>query len=146
MKNINETKKLKWYAINNEMNHKEEYYYIDVMRYIDFERMYKMIKYKGKKPNEWNSIKSWEELRNFLDMELMHDLWSRCEYEMLLTPLVCREENRPFLKIDVYDQIIPNIDLITDYVNTALELGFKKPENMESIKDKFHQIKFHEYN
>ena len=35
--------------------------------------------------------------------------------------------------------------LITDYVNNTLELGFKKPENMESIKDKFHKIKLHNY-
>ena len=42
----------------------------------------------------------------------MYYMWSKCEYEIILSPLTGRADD---IKIDVYDQIMMNFDRFVDY-------------------------------
>ncbi len=44
---------------------------------------------------------------------LMYYMWSKCEYEIILSPCVGRADD---IKIDIYDQIMMNFDSFIDYV------------------------------
>lgn len=54
--------------------------------------------------------KTYDEIKKFVDSELMYQFWSRCEYEIIVSdwPPSGVEE-----KIDVYWQCKMNLDLIT---------------------------------
>lgn len=43
----------------------------------------------------------------------MYYMWSKCEYEIILSPWTGRADD---IKIDVYDQIMMNFDKFVDYV------------------------------
>lgn len=42
----------------------------------------------------------------------MYYFWSKCEYEIILSPWTGRADD---IKIDVYDQIMMNFDSFVDY-------------------------------
>lgn len=48
-----------------------------------------------------------------LRREAMHYFWSKCEYEIILSPWTGRADN---IKMDIYDQIMMNWDKFVDYV------------------------------
>lgn len=56
-------------------------------------------------PSDKNSM------RDFILKEAHHIWWSRCEYEILILDWPCQKTTT---KIDVYDQVEMNIDVITD--------------------------------
>ena len=79
-------------------------------------------------------ITSKKELKSFVDSQLMYHYWSKCEYEFIVIDwpfrvkennLVDIDENRP-MKIDVYSQVKPNIDLIVDNLWMELEKKINK--------------------
>lgn len=47
-----------------------------------------------------------------LKKEAMYYFWSKCEYEIILSPWAGRADD---IKIDVYDQIMMNFDRFVDY-------------------------------
>ena len=47
-----------------------------------------------------------------LKREVMYYFWSKCEYEIILSPWTGRADD---IKIDVYDQIMMNFDRFVDY-------------------------------
>ena len=53
-----------------------------------------------------------EEVKGWLKKEAQYQFWGRCEYEVLLCDWIFPEETNE--KIDVYWQIMLNINLITD--------------------------------
>lgn len=55
--------------------------------------------------------KTREEFRDFVDMESMYRFWSRCQWEMICHGWPVRENEH---KLDVYEQIKMNIDIIVD--------------------------------
>ena len=57
-----------------------------------------------------------------LDKELRQTFWSKCEYEALIGGLFTRDTSR-YKKIDVYDQLRPNILLLSKYIYTTLGMG-----------------------
>lgn len=65
--------------------------------------------------NEYNDQKikpvTFEECRNFIKDKSEHQFWSRCEYEVILVDWPCQKTKR---KIDIYNQIMMNLDVITD--------------------------------
>ena len=61
-------------------------------------------------------------LREWLKTELMYNYWSKTEQEMLVTGL---HENNNWEKIDVWKQIEPNLDKITEYINRTCDLKFE---------------------
>lgn len=53
-----------------------------------------------------------EDLIDKLKRQLMYYFWSKCEYEIILSPWTGRADD---IKIDVYDQIMMNFDRFVDY-------------------------------
>lgn len=47
-----------------------------------------------------------------LKREVMYYFWSKCKYEIILSPWTGRADD---IKIDVYDQIMMNFDRFVDY-------------------------------
>ena len=85
----------------------------------------------------WKVPKTFEEFKEFVKKESLHQFWSRCEYEIVLSPWpylsspserydkkgegdinAWKEHWKSYLKTcdkwDVYDQIIMNLDIITE--------------------------------
>lgn len=59
-----------------------------------------------------------EEKEWFLDQlrrSLGYYYWSKCEWELVLTPWVCREGVKD-VKIDVYSQVMMNWEVFSEYV------------------------------
>ena len=54
---------------------------------------------------------TWEELKEVVKVESQYQFWGRCEYEMLLTGWPVGKND---YKLDVHEQIMMNIDTVTD--------------------------------
>ena len=95
-RNIKPYKVISW-----DFNHDDIEYY-DIMPFlID---SYKRIKK--------NKPKTFDEIKEFIINESRYRFWSRCEYEVIITgwPKQKRE-----VKIDIFNQIMENIDIITTH-------------------------------
>ena len=59
-----------------------------------------------------NKPKTFDEIKEFITNESRYRFWSRCEYEVIITgwPKQKRE-----VKIDIFNQIMENIDVITTH-------------------------------
>lgn len=59
-----------------------------------------------------NKPKTFDEIKEFIINESRYRFWSRCEYEVIIAgwPKQKRE-----VKIDIFDQIMKNIDVITTH-------------------------------
>ena len=53
-----------------------------------------------------------DEFADGLKKYLMYYFWSKCEYEIILSPWTGQADD---IKIDVYDQIMMNFDRLVDY-------------------------------
>ena len=53
-----------------------------------------------------------DEFADSLKKYLMYYMWSKCEYEIILSPWTGRADD---IKIDVYDQIMMNFDRFVEY-------------------------------
>lgn len=117
-KNVN----LNWFCMEWGINEKRPVF-TNIMYVIEPEEIIKMIKYKGKKPTEWNSIKTYGELREYLKRQFMYRFWSKSEHEMIVTGFMNGDDLH---KIDVWAQIEPNLDRITEYVINEMQLKLKE--------------------
>lgn len=69
-----------------------------------------------------------EQLAKRINSILMYRFWSKCEWEMIIIDWPYNDtiqKSRPH-KIDVYDQIKPNIDIIVDLVWNYVEPKIKR--------------------
>lgn len=118
---------LEWYCMEWDSNgHKP--YAINIMWVIDPEDIKKKVKYKGTKPDKYNSIKNYDELREYLKSKFMYYFWSKCEHEIIVNSWPHKDDTYE-AKVDVYAQISPNLDRITEYVIRELKLDFKYMDN-----------------
>ena len=53
-----------------------------------------------------------EDFSEKLKREIMYYFWSKCEYEIILSPWTGRADD---IKIDIYDQIMMNFGRFVDY-------------------------------
>ena len=64
---------------------------------------------------EYNDQKTkpatFDECRKFIKDKSQYQFWGRCEYEVILVDWPCQKTER---KIDVHEQIMMNLDVITD--------------------------------
>jgi len=58
-------------------------------------------------------------VKEFIVKECRYQFWSRCEYEIIISSWP-NEINKK--KIDVYDQIVLNIDIITKILTSYLTM------------------------
>jgi len=103
-------KKLEWYAIMHDFN-EDKLVYINVLGVID-----EKVKRKLKK------MTTYEEIKKQIGIELMYRYLSRAEYEILVTDLFYNPEKGKQFKIDIWYQLEPNLDRITEYVINELNL------------------------
>ena len=64
------------------------------------------------------AVKKYKDKNDFLDKlksELRYYFWSKCEWEVIISPWVGRKEPCEE-KIDVYNQVMLNWDVFADYV------------------------------
>lgn len=99
--------KLEWYAFrysNGKLT------FINVLNGIEEEIAKKV---KGK------SILTKKDLKEYLKRDLMYYFWSKAEHEFLIFDT----NNERGEKHDIWWQLEPNLDRITEYVNYTMELG-----------------------
>ena len=89
-------------VINFDFNSKEFESY-DVMPYLI--NCYKNVKRKKECP------KTFDEFKQFVESKSMYMYWSRCEYEIILLDWPGQNINK---KIDIHEQLMMNIDIVTD--------------------------------
>ena len=112
------TKNLEWYAFMYDWN-KQELVRTNALG----TRFVEDIQTRIKRDN----INSYEGLKEGIKRELMYYYWCRAEYEVMVTDLFPRdfeEFEKKAVKIDIWYQLEPNLDRITEYVNKELGLGF----------------------
>ena len=73
----------------------------------------------------YHECKSKDEFAERLKSELRYFYWSKCEWEVLITPWIGRKEPCD-LKIDVYDQIMLNWKVFLDYVVNNIEESLRE--------------------
>lgn len=61
----------------------------------------------------WKIPKTFDEFKDFVKKESQYQFWSRCEYEIILVDWPCQKIED---KWDVYDQIMMNLDIVTQIV------------------------------
>ena len=83
-------------------------------------------------------VRTKEQLEEFIKLELRYHFWGKCEWEFIAIDWPNRDtidESRP-VKIDVYEQLEPNIPVITDlvwnYIEPKLQKLIKK-ENEQTL-------------
>lgn len=103
---------LKWYVLHQNFN-KEEIEFYNVLQGWE-ERIRKARK----------KVKTKTEFKEWLKKEFMYYYWSRSEYEIVVGGLFS-EYPKEFKKVDIWSQIEPNLDIITDYIIKEMKFKFK---------------------
>ena len=106
----------KYYAMNYDVN-RRGIKYINVLNREEIKEIERDVK-KGK-------ITTRGAFKESLRLNLKHRYWARRECEMSIGDLYEKDLNK-YEKIDVYDQIEPNLDLITDYVINKMGIKFEE--------------------
>ena len=73
-------------------------------------------------------VRTKEQLEEFIKLELRYHFWGKCEWEFVVIDWPHRDtidESRP-VKIDVFEQLEPNISVITDLVWNYIEPKLQK--------------------
>lgn len=121
--------KLEWYCMEWDFNADKPCMF-NIMRAINIEDLRKKLRYKGKKPNEYNSIKNYEELKKYLKNAFFYRFWRKSEHEMIVKSWPCADKS-PEVKVDVYDQILPNLERIAEYVVQKLKIHFENTDDQK---------------
>jgi hypothetical protein len=106
-------KKLEWYALIYDFNNKKIRYYN-----VLYEDMIDSLKKKIKK----GTITTYADVKEHLKRDFTYHYWGRCEYEIMMSGLSRGETTE---KIDIWYQLQPNLDRITEYVIRELKLEDK---------------------
>lgn len=61
----------------------------------------------------WKIPKTFDEFKKFVEKESHYQFWSRCEYEVILVDWPCARIQK---KIDIHEQIMMNLDVVTRLV------------------------------
>ncbi len=80
-----------------------------------------------------NKPHSFPEFMKFVEDEALYQFWSRCEYEMLIADLMETDINNA-KKVDVYNQIKLNLDVVTSILIQAIHE--RNDSNNNICKDK----------
>lgn len=65
------------------------------------------------------AIKKYRKKDEFIDKlrkELMYFFWSKSEYEIIIAPWVGGDREKEAEKIDIYEQVMMNYDIFSEYV------------------------------
>lgn len=107
---MKKNKKLEWYAFMEDFN-SNELVYTNVLWSLDTARIKKM--------------KTYDDIKHSIESHLKYRFWSRAEYEVVVRSLIHRPDRDREFKIDVWYQLKPNLDRITEYVIRELNIKFE---------------------
>ena len=110
-------KDLKWYAFYQELN-SNKLIYTNVLSQDLIEDILKRVKSKSK----YRKIDSYITLREAIKSYLMWRYWCKSEYEVIVSNWGGKDFEE---KIDIWYQLEPNLDRITEYINRELNLNFE---------------------
>lgn len=96
-------KEIKWYAIRHDFNS-------DKLEYVNV--LYDDLLQEVKKALKKGAI--YKDIRDLIEMKLKSIYAHRVEYEVIITGMFPKYENE--FKIDVWYQLEPNLDIITEYI------------------------------
>lgn len=122
MKKLN----FEWYVLNENFNRNNEIVPYNIFNnyYVNDNTNRLCVEYKTKKM-------SFEEFTEKLRCIIMHEEWSRCEYEIVVKSLF-KDNAR---KVDCYEQALPNIKLIAKYVLEEYYPRLKIRLNANTMED-----------
>lgn len=103
---------LEWYALREDFN----------KRKIENYNVLSGWEEKIKKARKNKQFKDYASLKEWLRKEFMYSYWSKCEAEIAVGGLFIKSIEE-LEKIDIYSQLQPNLDRITEYV--IKEMGFR---------------------
>lgn len=126
------SKEIKYYAMHYDFNAKEirktNVIHEDILKSLQ-----EMVK-KGK-------IKDRIQFRECLRSEFMYRYWCKREWEISVGDLY-EEDLSKYEKVDVYDQLEANMDVITDYIIREMGITFNKKSK---LKERVANITLTEY-
>ena len=77
--------------------------------------------------------KTFEEFKEFVKKEAMYRWWAKCEYEIILFPWPYKANKEGHIddfsqayKLDVYEQVMMNIDVITELLMESVKTRKKR--------------------
>lgn len=85
--------------------------------------------WNNKKSNfEKEKVKDKKTLKEWIERASQYQYWARCEYEFLMGPWPYREDTiiNDLKKIDIHEQIMMNIDILTDLLYSEFKLNRKE--------------------
>lgn len=100
-----QNKNLEWYVYRESWQ----------TRKIEKHNVFNHVGFSKEVDNLLKTCQTVEEFDKKLNSELMYYYWSKCEWEILVSPWIGDVESRS-TKIDVYDQVMLNWDKFRDYV------------------------------
>lgn len=87
---------------------------------------YLVDKYKETKKSRYTvTPKTFDEFKEFIKGEAQYHWWGRCEYEIILLSWPPKETDKGF-KIDVYWQLMKNIDIVTEILMNEVKQSRRK--------------------
>ena len=95
--------KLKWYVIYHDFNNDK----IESFNIFHSSNFRDGVEKELKKYTDFESFK--KEIKNWL----MYSFWSKSEYEIICSGLFEKSEQ---YKIDIYYQVLPNLDILANYI------------------------------
>ena len=114
MKSLNKSNNKTYNVIIYDINSNKMTSY-DVIPY--FIREYNNLNKKQKA-----KIKNFDDLKNFVKAKAMYQFWARCEYEIILSDWP--PSGKIAEKWDVYDQIILNINFVTEALANNIDFKY----------------------
>ena len=114
MKDIPKSNNTKYNVIIYNVNLKKMVTY-DVVPYFVSE-------YKLLKPKQKSIIKTFNDLKSFVKSKAFYQFWARCEYEIILSDWP--PSGKISEKWDVYDQIMLNLDFVTEAVANNINFQY----------------------
>lgn len=97
---------MKWYVLRHDINSSK----IENFNIFDHWRFAEDIEKALKKYENFNTFK--ENVKK----ELMYYFWSKSEYEIMVGGLHTELDWENFKKIDIYNQVLPNLDILCKYI------------------------------
>lgn len=93
---------MEWYVLRENFNEKK----------IENWNIFNSIKFSEGVKELLDNFVTFEDFVEKLDKELMYSFWSKAEHEIIVSDLF----NKVNQKIDIYNQVKPNIKILADYI------------------------------
>lgn len=84
-------------------------------------------KYYDFKNSKYDILDTREKFIEKLKHEFMYRYWGKCEWEFICSNWTGKDFTQ---KVDVYEQIKPNIPVIADLIINAMQIEFNKPKKV----------------